>query len=353
MNAGAQMQEVGQEAGVSMYVVRSLVEMAERAGVARASLLSTAGLEAGSLRDPSSPLPRSDVYRLCEVSLDATGDTTLGLRYGDTLPDQALNVVSHLVLYAPTLRQALDALFRFSKLLTDEPGFRLCETGDALAVRCLKPRGASLRVERLLTEMTMAGIHRLFRSYCPTARASQLRFNYPPPAYASEYARAFGTSALFDQPHTEMLFDRALLDWASPRRDEDLHNTLRAVAERQLMRVTHRTPYSVRVREIMLEQGAPHRVSMGQVADQLELSVRSLRRRLSEEGTSYGEVTHSASRAIATQLIAEQGLTIQQTAYAMGFTDVSAFHRAFKRWTGTTPTDFRQRNRLAAIATPV
>jgi AraC-like DNA-binding protein len=74
----------------------------------------------------------------------------------------------------------------------------------------------------------------------------------------------------------------------------------------------------------------------------LDVSVRSLHRRLADEGQSYVAIANEASGVLAKRLIAEENRTIQETAFLMGFNDVSSFHRAFKRWTGTTPTKFRQ-----------
>ena len=352
MEVRAEMLGVARDAKVSVNVVRALIDTAEREGLPRVQLLAAGHIDPRHLVAPEGRVRRADLYNLCDAALEISADSAMGLRWGERLPDQSLNVVSHLVTYAPTLRQAFQAISRFSKLLTEEPGFCVVERDDTVAVRCLKPRGASLRVERFLAEMTMAGLYRLIRSYSPFARARRVTFEYPAPTYRTDYARVFDTAALFDHPHTSIVFDRAVLNSVSPRKDEDLHSALRALAERRLMRVTARTPYSVRVREILMRQGAPSRVSMDQAARELDISVRSLRRRLSDEGKSFGEVTNDASKALAMRLIADERRTIQETAYAMGFANVNSFHRAFKRWTGTTPCDFRNREWVGSASTP-
>jgi AraC-like DNA-binding protein len=76
---------------------------------------------------------------------------------------------------------------------------------------------------------------------------------------------------------------------------------------------------------------------MEQVAHALGLSVRSLRRRLADEGQSYAAIANEALTIVAKHLLRDRQRTIQETAYEMGFADTSSFHRAFKRWTGTTP----------------
>ena len=89
----------------------------------------------------------------------------------------------------------------------------------------------------------------------------------------------------------------------------------------------------------------PQRADMSTVARALGMSVRSLRRRLAEEGKSYNDLANEALAAVAKQLLRDKRRTIQETAYDLGFSDTSTFHRAFKRWTGMTPSTFREAER--------
>jgi len=99
--------------------------------------------------------------------------------------------------------------------------------------------------------------------------------------------------------------------------------------------------YAQRVRDLLLEHGAQKRTDMNAVARALGLSARSLRRRLCDEGVSYNTIAEDALATLAKQLLSDEARSIQETAYSMGFSDPSAFYRAFKRWTGTTPKTYR------------
>jgi AraC-like DNA-binding protein len=114
------------------------------------------------------------------------------------------------------------------------------------------------------------------------------------------------------------------------------------VAELRMTRSTPQARYALRVQELLVER-APARVNMSAVAGALGLSVRTLRRRLVAEGKSYLDVEHEALALVARRLLRDQQHTIQEAAHAMGFSDATTFHRAFKRWTGTTPSAFRNR----------
>jgi AraC-like DNA-binding protein len=104
-------------------------------------------------------------------------------------------------------------------------------------------------------------------------------------------------------------------------------------------------PYWKQVSEFLRGQSAPHRVTMAEVAQALSVSERSLQRHLAGSGRSYSAIANAAAASTATRLLEQQLLSIKQTAHEMGFSDPSSFHRAFKRWTGKTPSAFRPRPR--------
>ncbi|MDB4991392.1 MAG: AraC family transcriptional regulator, partial [Myxococcaceae bacterium] len=177
------------------------------------------------------------------------------------------------------------------------------------------------------------------------ARPERVSFRYAAPLYRDEYLRVFEQTPHFEQPFTGIVFSRALLEARAPHRDEEVRDALQALAERRLLRLTHRTPYASRIRDLLVRQELPLRTEMKSVARSLGLSVRSLRRRLDGEGKSYNEVVNEALALVAKHLLHDQQRTIQQTASEMGFSDASTFHRAFKSWTGLTPTAYRNTQR--------
>jgi AraC-like DNA-binding protein len=119
-----------------------------------------------------------------------------------------------------------------------------------------------------------------------------------------------------------------------------VRSALQAIASRRVLRLTRRTPYALRVRDQLVKLGPCVRSDMSQVAHELGMSVRSLRRRLEAEGETFNAVANEAAAIIAKQLLEDKHKSIQEAAFEMGFADASGFHRAFKRWTGVTPRSF-------------
>jgi AraC-like DNA-binding protein len=332
-------------AKVSIVVLRALVDIVEKAGVSRAELLQTVGLDADLLKAADARVSLSDVYRVCEFALDLTGDDALGLHWAERWTGTAFVPVSYLLAHSQSLRHAFESLARFGSLLSDEAGYELLEHGDKVTLRCRTPRDQPLRVQRFNAEMLVASFFRILRARNVPGQPERASFAYAAPAYLDEYARVFEHAACFEQPFTGLVFDRALLDMAQPNKDEGIHEALQTLAERRVSQLAQRVPYAARVRELLIQRGWPARIDMQAVARELGLSARSLRRRLAAEGKSYAELEQDAFGIVATRLLRDQRRTIQETAHELGFSDTSTFHRAFKRSTGTTPSKYLQAQR--------
>ena len=336
------------ESTLAMRFVRGLLEALEQAGVSRVELLRAAGIEAAQLEAPEARLPRSEAHRVFELALDLTGDPALGLHVAEGIARAASAPISHmlegaLVAHSATLRQGFESLHQFQHLLGDDPYFELREHDEKVTVRCLRSSNQPLRLKRFSAEMLLTNFFQLIRYFSVHARPERVSFEYAAPPYRSEYARVFERTERFDEPFTGIVFDRALLDLPSPHRDEDAHEAMRSLAERRTTRLAQDVPYVLRVRDFLVQRGSSCRIDMETVARALGLSVRSLRRRLASEGKSYNAVENEALGIVAKRLLRDERRTIQETAYEMGFAETTAFHRAFKRWTGTTPSACRAR----------
>jgi AraC-like DNA-binding protein len=340
--AGSEPVSLNRDSMISVGVVRGLVEFVERVGVSSAQLLCAAGLPPDRLDGDDTRLPRAEVYRLIDQAIELSGDPALGLHWGETIGEGTFAPISPLIAHASTLRQALDSLAQFHGLLSEQASYELVEHGECLTVRSRPLPGESARLQRFVVEMTVLGFRRLVRFFDLRARHERVSLAYAAPSYRTEYERLFDPHLSFGQPFSGITFQREVMDAPAPHKDVDVHKALLAVAERRLLRITQRTPYALRVREALVREASPHRADMENVARTLGLSARSLRRRLANEDKSYGEVANEARAIIAKHLLRDRQKTIQETAYEMGFSDTSTFHRAFKSWTGMTPRAYRE-----------
>lgn len=332
------------ENGVSIRVLGALLDAVEEAGVPRAELLNAASRLVGKrpaldqLEVPEARVAEADIRRFCELALDLSGDPALGLHWAERLTVDTFVPLSYLVTHAATLGQALESLRRFAALMVDEPAYRIVEHPRHVTMQCVLRATDADRIQRFMAELTVFGFIHVVRCFHARWLPEQVSFEYPAPAYRHEYARVFACAERFEQPYTGISFDRAFLDKASLHKDEGIHASLQELAEQRLGRIKQRAPYGLLVREQLVQNLA--RSDMASVSAALGLSARSLRRRLAAEGKSYTDIANEAFSIVTRRLLLDEARTIQETAYALGFSGTTAFHRAFKRATGLTPRAF-------------
>jgi AraC-like DNA-binding protein len=330
---------------VSGVLVRVMVDAVERAGVPREALLRAAGIDAARLAEADARFDSRAFAALQACAMDLTRDDALGLHILDRVHDGAFDLVSQLVVLAPTLREALALCQHFQPLLVDDAFLTLRETGTTATLHCHLVR-TSERADRMLAEFALTGLTRMVRVFGGKGASPRaITCEHARPEHHREYVRIFGDTVRFEQPETTVVFDRAVLDRAQLHQHPELYGVLRSQAQVALDRVTTDVGLADQVKRYLLAWPPAKLPDLATAARDLDVSPRSLRRRLADEGTSYRAVVQGVLESAAGLLLRNPKQTIQETAHALGFVNVGAFHRAFKRWTGLTPMQYRERPR--------
>ncbi|MEY4575512.1 MAG: hypothetical protein RL701_215 [Pseudomonadota bacterium] len=246
------------------------------------------------------------------------GDMALGLHCGLHASESSFGLVAPLISHAPTLRRALELMAQFQPMLADAVQIRLTErTGVAqLRVDSASDNG----VDRSFVELVVAGLMRTLQGFGATRDdIHAVCFEHARPVHALAYREAFSCAEQFAQSYSGIEFAALALDRRHLKSQAELHTLLLAHAERSLERLSRPLTCTERVRALMHSRTVSQLPDMIAAARALGLSVRSLRRHLGEEGTSYRELAQSMCHETACSMLRDPALTVQSIAHALGF----------------------------------
>ncbi len=281
-----------------------------------------------------------------ERALELTGDAALGLRLGERGSCQGFGIVGQLAANTRTLRDCIDVALTYYPLILDGQRPELSfERGRAI----LRYPGTfgTTRSLRLWIEFGMARFAQFGRRFMSRETPVETWFAYSRPAYGDDYLRVFGNTVRFDMPYNAFVFPEALLDIARPDWDPALYELLKAESNRALERLST-AQVRLRVRSVLSSLRLGERPEMATAARALGMSERALRRRLASEDVCFRELVDEVQRNRALILAKDPSRSAEAISNALGFSEVSAFHRAFKRWTGLTPLQYRMAHRAAS-----
>jgi AraC-like DNA-binding protein len=331
-----------QPATVAMQEVRLVLATAARAGVGSRALLAAVHLSESELADPDARVRQPVFERLLEEAIVRSRDANLGLHAGELTHDVRMPDALHYALNScTTLGEQYRLACRYSAFVNANATLELEPDGRTTRLTH-ELRGATALArrhlaERVLAALTLAGRRHAGAHFAPR----EVWFTHPVPEDTSEHERIFRAPIRFSAPVDALVLDTAQLE--SPVRDAD--PALRRVLEDYLEGLLPQTEpedllEAVRCR---VREGTHGRLpSIDAVAHALAMSPRTLQRKLSAQGTTYQELVTEVRKDLARQHLTDSRLSISEIAFLLGFSDVSTFHRAFKRWTQQTPSAFRR-----------
>ena len=325
------------EAGVFLWMTWQAMQ---RMGLDTASVFASVNLP-DELPDPVARRANATQQRFWRAAEQASGDADIGLHVGAMMPPFRGHVLEYLFLSSPTFEAGLRRAHNYSSLLTNTFRWRL-EVADGRAALV----GFDHPVRHFLECALAVTLGFLAQVTEGDFRASAIWLPHDKGAAAQEYERVYGCPVVLGQPQGAILFDAALLARPSPAAAPQLLALHEELAQQQLVSLQKRELVARVEKELgrLLEGGG---LTLEAVAARLDLPPRRLRSELAQAGTSFNELVAAYRERLARRLLARTQESLDQIIYLTGFSEPAAFSRAFKRWTGETPTEYRQRKRDA------
>jgi len=332
----------GDRHSCAAFWVKGVAETLKAGGLDVAPLLDEAGLDAAALSDPDSRFPTERVSLLWQLAVARSGNPAIGLLTSNVVRPASFDVVAYTMMSSPNLLGILKGVARYVGIVSDAASVAITEDREGCRM-ILELFGGGQPVPRQRFEFDLM----TFLSFCRWVTNCDLRplaleLRFPPPADPQPYRDAFKCPLRFNAAVNALLFAGADVIAPLPTAHPLLAEVHERLACEHLQRLDH-AQTSSRTRAAIvrcLPRGEPRRT---EIASALEMSERTLQRRLEAEGTTFQRLLDDTRRELAQQYLGQTDLSLADACYLLGFRDQSSFFRTSKRWFGTSPRQYRLR----------
>ncbi len=326
---------------ISICFVAAALQSVRDRGLNADEMLSNVGLASSLLQVPQARVSAKHYGALWRNIALALDDEFFG-QDSRRMKSGSFAMLCHAAVACKTLGQALERSLRFYSLILDDiSGTLVREATEARIVLHERVAGAGQRVfaHELLLLMLYGVSCWLVGRRIPILRAE---YSFPEPAHSAEYRLMYCADLSFERPNTAIAFEGGYLDLPVQQNERSIKEFLRTAPESILLKYKNGSSLSARVRR-RLRQFEPGEVpDFEDLAGELNLAPATMRRRLHEEGTSYQSIKDQLRRDLAIGYLSHTDRSVMEIALELGFSERSAFHRAFRKWTGASPGEFRR-----------
>lgn len=305
-------------------------------------ILALVGLEAGKPPDPREMIVDTLYYDMLERMAACTDVTTIPLGAANLLSPDDYGALGLAWKAAPTLMGSFARVERYARLWTSVVEYEL-RPADSETLFILHRSGPRRLGLRLSNEATLASGVSISRQVCPVPFAPlEVHFQHDPPKTTAHHEAFFGCPVTFGSDMDALLISAEALAQPNILGDEGITRFLLSHLDQEMQSIGSEDTLESRAKDAVarsLSEGMP---KMADVAQGLGMSARSFHRRLSEHGLSFQTLAETTRREIALGMLEEDSYSLSEIAFLAGFSEQSAFTRAFKRWTGRTPAQFRR-----------
>lgn len=320
-------------------ILLPLLDALDETGANADELLVECRLEREALKKSDLRLPVALVFDVFRRAEERTGDATLGCRAGLMVRPGVFDVYDYTVRNASTLGEAAADATRFARLLDDTYEPRMMVDGDVASLGYARYEDEPDALAEFVLATVVTIVRQVSGHFVAPDRVT-LRRDF---AGSSEpFEALLGCPVTLRSSEDRLFFPSSYLALPVDHADPKLHAVLERHAADLLSRLPEVSSLAARVRGLLASELQGGNPSIVYIAEKMGTSPRTLRRRLSEEGTTHQKLLDELRCSLSERYLAESSLTISKVAGLLGFSNPSAFNRAFKRWHGKTPDEYRR-----------
>lgn len=316
----------------------------EEAGANAQQIFEMAGFDPALLARPGTRVPVSVIRRLWLNAVDATGNPCIGIDAVRHLHPTAGHALGYACLASTTVREAMQRFARYFRVVNEATRPQFEDTGDGFCLRLTFPGGAPLLPSAQQDALLASALEMARRCAGEDFAPLRVELMHPAPACAPRLDAFFRAPIEFDASQYAMHFARDGMLRVLPTGNPELALSSEGLLRDYLARM-ERADVVAQARRFIAERLTSGEPLAGDVARALAASPRTLQRRLNENGTSFAKLLDQTRRELAIEYLRNPENTVEETAFMVGFAETASFNRAFRRWTGHSPTAFRAEHR--------
>jgi AraC-like DNA-binding protein len=327
---------------ISVLSAAGLLDTIADAGANPDEILETVGVKRSILENPDAFIPTAAFTRTLEEAARATRDDCFGLHFGERFDPKDAGALAYVVFHSSTVALALRNVERYMKIHNSAARISFVVSSDRAELSYIVT-DAPLSSKRQHNEYGTAVVLKIFRLIAGDDwHPIEIHLEHDSPIDTTEHNRLCRCPVRFRCSTNAVIVGRDFVERDVPHADPRLYRILKQHVERVLTEQPQPDDWLASVRNAIADamlEGDPKRV---RIARKLSISTRTLERRLKEHGVVYRGVVDDTRRQFALAYLKDRSHSLIEIAFLLGYSEVSAFHRAFRRWTGSTPSEYRE-----------
>src|SRR5262245_29947867 len=327
---------------ISVAAATGLLEAIAARGGDPDQILRKFEIDRSAFSEPEGFIPSSIFAGVLEAAAQATADDCFGLHLGENYNPRNIGPLVYVVLNSPTIRVGIENFERYLQVYNEAAKWFFTSEGSRGYIRYLLT-DLGTRSLRHSNEHGVTIAFNMLRMMVGSHWApKEVQFAHEAPKQTSEHLRIFNAPVSFGCKTNAIVIDRQFVEREVPAADRRLYQILKRYLDQVLSEMPREDSLLASVRRATAETMRDGNLKLARVAKQMAMSARTLQRQLKERGVDFKQLTDETRRRFAINYLKERKNTLTEVAFLLGYSELSAFNRAFKRWTGSTPLEYRR-----------
>jgi len=331
---------MNKELTIHASFVKELFYYASQQGAPAEKLSAMTGLQTDHFDNLDARIPTKQIVSLWHAAIELTDNPALALQLGASSSPCNAGIISLVCMSSPTLGEMLSRIIRYMHLIAESDRFEIIDKGENVAL-IYEIEAPEVFTTYGIERSFAMGLNWINEFVGTPVRPIEIHFSYRAPEYVKEYERVFSTPLLFEQTNNAIVLSKEHLALPAKSYNAYLDDLIEQQAKQLLIQLGSDKSLKKMTQQLIIKQLPTGNLNVEYISETMHMSRRTLARKLKEENTSFQELLEKTRKELATDYLQQKTLSINDIAFMLGFSESSAFSRAFKRWFGNHPQEHR------------